>query len=88
MANANDENIFNSTFNNAMTLLQSRCEGRSLQIEECLKQFAEEKDTYSVYRLKTFKGTMGRLGSVSSEQNNSSVVIYLNDGNRKQSDYC
>ena len=31
---------------------------------------------------------MGRLGSVASEQNNSSVVLYLNDGNRTQSDYC
>ena len=87
MANAFSEEAFELSFSKAMSVLQTKQGGRDLSLENELKTFADERDTYAVYMLKTFKATMGRLGSVSAEQNNSSVVIYLNDGNKGLNDY-
>ena len=67
MANASNETAFNSAYNNAMHVLQHLLTGRNLDAENELDRFKNEKVSYATFRLKSYRGTMGRLGSVASE---------------------
>ena len=53
-----------------------------------LNDFADKWKCYARYILNSCKGTIGRKGSPISEYNHSSVLVHLNDGNKKQNDYC
>ena len=50
--------------------------------------FSNECTTYAVYLLKEIKGTRNRRGSVPAEQNHSSVILFLNCGEKGMDQCC
>ena len=52
-----------------------------------LAQFSSLRGVFANYCLSELPGNRGRLGSVASESNHSSVLNHLNDGNSKINSY-
>ena len=90
MVYAETEYEFNEAFKQAQAVSKNLNinGGVDRDLEKKLIDFANEKKSYSRFMLKTYKGVMGRKGSSSAEQNHSSVLTYLNDGNKGGSTYC
>ena len=87
MIKAKSEEHFNKALHNARLILQNQVDGRDLELEHKLDEFASKKHTYAEYCLDQTKGTRGLHGSSMSEQNHSSVLCNLNDGDRKVNKY-
>ena len=83
MVNVETETFFNQSFDDAMTTLRRVNNSRDLELEEKLIEFKNEKESCDFFCLNKIPGSMGRRGSVASEKNNSSLLVYLNDGNKK-----
>lgn len=88
MIKAKSEEFFDQALANAKTTLANLPEGRDLQLEKKLDEFANMKWTYAAYCLDQIKGTKGLHGSSMSEQNHSSVLCYLNNGRQGINEYC
>lgn len=86
MCNAKSEEEHTRTFNAAMSVLQSRL-NRTEKPEDELIKCRNERSSYAHYILSTVKGSKGRHGSSLAESNHSSVLIFLNDGERQLSVY-
>ncbi len=50
--------------------------------------FADRHGTFASYCLADIPGNRGLHGNACSEQNHSSVLCYLNDGNKQGNNYC
>lgn len=89
MAEASTERDFETSLEQALVKVKYMNDGvEDRVVISKLQKFADQRDCYANYKLMTYRATMGRKGSAASEQNHSSVLVYLNDGNKKQSDYC
>ena len=86
MCHAISQDQFNECYDKGMTMLQER-ESRNINIEDELEKFNKEKATYASYLLKQMRGTRGYHGSSLSESNHSSVLVYLNKGMKRESNY-
>jgi hypothetical protein len=87
MCNATSEDVFEIAFSKAMAMLQNVV-NRNGKAEDELKSFKEEKATYASYILCKKRGTRGKHGSSLAESNHSSVLVFLNDGEKKNNTYC
>jgi len=87
MADARSETYFETALKSATHVLKSMT-ARDGRAENVLLNYAQDRDTYACYRLEQLKGTRGRRGSAPSEQNHSSVLVHLNDGEKKENKYC
>ena len=87
MMDANTEEIFNNAYFQAKTQLRDRT-NRNERHEEALDQFANNWQTYASFELKKKRGTRGKHGSSCCEANHSSVLCFLNDGQRSKNMYC
>ena len=56
---------------------------RYLDLEEKLLEFKNEKESHAKFYLNKIPGLMGRRGSGASDQNNFSLLVCFNDGNKK-----
>ena len=83
MVNAETESFFNQSFDKAMTTLRTINNTRDLDIEAKLINFKIEKNSQAKFGLNQIPSSIGRRGSASSEQNNSSSIAHLNHGNKK-----
>ena len=66
-----------------MTTLRKINNTRDLDLKAKLINFKNEKVSHTKFFLNQIPGSMGRRGSAASEQNNSSLIVHLNDGNKK-----
>ncbi len=57
-------------------------------LESNLALFADCRGTFASYCLADIPGNRGLHGNACSEQNHSSVLCYLNDGNKQGNNYC
>ena len=87
MCNATSEHVFDVAYSKAMAMLQNAV-NRNGKAEDELKSFKEEKATYASYILCKKRGTRGKHGSSLAESNHSSVLVFLNDGEKKINTYC
>ena len=83
MVNVEKEAFFNQSFVDAMTTLRKINNTRDLDLKAKLINFKNEKVSHTKFFLNQIPGSMGRRGSAASEQNNSSLIVCLNDGNNK-----
>ena len=83
MADARSESYFETAFKNDTDVLESM-PTRNGVAENVLQNYANDRYTCSFYKLQQIKGTRGRRGSAPSEQNHSSVLVHLNDGDKKE----
>ena len=83
MINSETEAYFNQSFDDAMITLRRVNNCRDLDLEAKLIGFKNEKESCAKFCLNQIPGSIGRRGSVASEQNNSILLVYLNDGNKK-----
>jgi len=88
MIKAKSEDFFEQALTNAKTTLANIPQGRDMQLEKKLDEFAEMRCTYAAYCLDQMKGSKGLHGSSMSEQNHSSVLCYLNNGRKGINEYC
>ena len=86
MIQANSEEDFDSVVDAARQLLHVQTP-RNGQIESDLKKFANKRSYYAQCCLDMIPGNRGIRGSSVSEQNNSSLNTYLNDGNKYSNEY-
>ena len=87
MIDANSEAQFDSVVVSANELL-STLSPRDEALETKFKDFVAMKHNYSSYLIRSLPGNRGRLGSVFSEINHSSVLTYLNEGDKYSNKYC
>jgi hypothetical protein len=81
------ERNFNHAYKEALSILRSQTP-RDVSVEEKLKKIANERDSYAMYKIQSYRGSLNLRGLTSSEQNHSSVLHFLNpdyDGTNK---YC
>ena len=71
---------FNKNLENANKKLKN-LEIRDYNVEKKLEDFANMRETYSKYLIHKIPGNLERYGSTQSEQNHSSVLSHLNEGN-------
>ena len=89
MVDSATEKYFEFSLKQAKLKIKSINNGREdREASASLDMFADKRSCYASHILKICKGTMGRKGSSVAESNHSSVLVYLNDGVRKQNDYC
>ncbi len=87
MINTKSERFFDSALSNARTTLQNETiQDNKLMAK--LEQFSLEKETYAQFYLDKIRGTQSLCGSTASEQNHSSALRDLNNGERSQNKYC
>ena len=84
---AKSEEVFNHVLQRAFEML-SRQQVRNANLEESLQQFADRRQNYAQYCLDRTPGTRGLHGSAATEQNHSSLLVFLNDGIDGQNNYC
>lgn len=88
MVNANSEIEYEAALQAAHVLLASLPGGRNGEWSEKLDQFASERKTYASYCLNSIQGSREIQGSSASESNHSSVLAFLNEGNKSGNSYC
>ena len=88
MVNANSEVEYEAALQAAYVLLASLPGGRNGEWSEKLDQFASERKTYASYCLNNIQGSREIQGSSASESNHSSVLAFLNEGNKSGNSYC
>ncbi|KAL7535171.1 hypothetical protein ACHAWF_005077 [Thalassiosira exigua] len=77
---------YEETLESARSLLAS-CPVRSGEAEETLTEFANQRATYATYMIAEIPGNRGLHGSAMAEQNHSSVLCHLNDGDKTANHY-
>jgi hypothetical protein len=87
MVQANSEQEYNDILQAATDLLQSQLQ-RDGQLESVLEEFASLRETYASYCHAQVPGNRGYHGNTISESNHSSVLVYLNDGNKNGNIFC
>ena len=87
MVKADSEQEFEDTLQAARNLLQSQL-NRNGQLESDLEEFASLRKTYASYCHAQVPGNRGYHGNAISESNHSSVLAYLNDGNKNGNNFC
>jgi hypothetical protein len=87
MITATSEQIFDETLHSARALLAAQ-PIRNGEWTASLDQFANDRETYAQYCLDQIPGNRELHGSTASESNHSSVLTYLNDGNKSRNTYC
>ncbi|KAL7552459.1 hypothetical protein ACHAWF_016605 [Thalassiosira exigua] len=87
MIRSNSEKEFNEAYEAAVNLL-AVSEFRSGEAEANLKEFADRRETYAFFELARIPGNRGLRGSSMAEQNHSSVLVHLNDGDKTANFYC
>ena len=86
MIQANSQEDFESFLLAAREKLHAQTP-RNGQMESDLEKFAKKRHSYAQYCLDKITGNRELHGSSVSEQNNSSVTSYLNDGNKTSNEY-
>lgn len=86
MAMSSTESEFDSILSSAMNMLIN-LSPRNLNAEEELRKFASERCSYAVFELQKIKGNRNLISSTPAEQNHSSVLSHLNDGNKSSNNY-
>ena len=87
MIESNSKEDFDSFFTAAWGLLKSM-EQRDGQLETTLLKFGDMRKNYASYCIASIPGNRGFLGNANSEQNHSSALVFLNDGDRGKNKYC
>ncbi|KAL7545888.1 hypothetical protein ACHAWF_014596 [Thalassiosira exigua] len=87
MIRSNSEKEFSETYESAKNLL-AVSDFRSGEAEANLIEFADRKETYAYFELAKIPGNRGLRGSSMAEQNHSSVLVHLNDGDKTANFYC
>jgi hypothetical protein len=86
MIHAPDETTFNIIHKDAVSMLESRpC--RNGAWEGKLREFVSNHATFASYCIARMPGNRGLHGSASAEQNNSSLLCHLNDGNKNGNNF-
>ena len=88
MVQSDSEDEFNTYLHSAQQCLESAAGGRNGEIEGKLKKFAKDRDNYATYCIASIPGNRGLLGNANSEQNHSSALVFLNDGDKTKNGYC
>ena len=83
MINATTAGYFEKALDNARTKL-SCMTNRDEELEKNLDVFAGEKKEYAQFCINKMRGSRGLHGSSMSEQNHSSALCHLNDGQVKE----
>jgi hypothetical protein len=86
MIHAKNEEDFNDVLNAAIHLVRAQ-PVRDGIIEQKLQDFAAKRSSYAQYCIDLIPGNRGWHGSSSCEQNHSSTLVYLNDGNKMGNNY-
>ena len=86
MINASSLDNFSKAYNNAMSILHN-LPNRNVNAENELTNFMKEKDHYASFVLSKKRSTRGKHGSSISESNHSSVLVWLNDGDKYGNKY-
>ena len=86
MIQANSEEEFDSVVDTARKFLHAQTP-KNGQIKSDPEIFSNKQSSYAQYCLDMIAGNSGLLKSSVSEQNNSSLNTYLNDGNNSSNDY-
>ncbi len=87
MVNAPTEEKFEEVLSLAKERLQAE-QPRDMQMEKNLEEFAKIRNTYAQYLIAQVPGNLNRHGSSISESNHSSVLVYVNDGNKTGNVFC
>ena len=87
MVNANSEIEFEEYLNSAQTVLLSQ-DKPDQELKKTLEDFASNRRTYASYCLAELPGNLGRHGNAISESNHSSVISYMNNGQKGGNGYC
>ena len=87
MIHSTTEQEFEDALSSAMGLLHSQA-NRNGQLESDLLKFTEKGKTYAQYCLDAIPGNGGLHGNTASEQNHSSTLCFLNNGNKKENNFC
>ena len=87
MVQSNSLEEFESFLMQAKIVLQSK-EPRDGSLETTLQKFADNRKNFANFCVKAIPGNRGLLGSGSSEQNHSSALNFLNDGDKMKNSYC
>lgn len=86
MAKSLTEGEFESIYSSVMDVL-TNLKPRNMNAEEELRVFASERSSYAVYELRKVKGNRNLISSTPAEQNHSSILSHLNDGNKSSNQY-
>ena len=84
MIQAESEERFNQVIKAARELLQAQ-KVRNGETEKAFETFVSQRESYAQYCLNATPGNRGLHGSSMSEQGHSSVLSFLNDGNKHSS---
>ena len=87
MCYSRTESQFEESFSKSMTILQEK-QNCNKNLEEQLRKFYNDRSTYASYILNKKRGTCDCHGSSISESNHSSVLVYLNEGDKFGNSYC
>jgi hypothetical protein len=87
MVNANSEIEFEEYLNSARAVLLSQ-DKPDQDLMKTLEDFASNRQTYASYCLAELPGSLGRHGNAISESNHSSVISYMNNGQKGGNGYC
>ena len=83
MIRASKEIFFMKALENACHILSTRAQWQG-DAESVIEDFASKRNEYSQYCIDMIPRLRGRYGSSNAESNYSSVISYMNDGNKKQ----
>ncbi len=81
MAFAETERKFEKISTSVTTYLENLPYGNGTDLME-LRRFANDRSTYAKYKLREIRGNRGLISSTTSEQNHSSVLVHLNNGEK------
>ena len=87
MVKANSEAEFEGYLNDAKNVLRSQ-DKPNQNLMKTLVDFASRRQTYANYCLAELPGNLGRHGNAISESNHSSVISYMNNGQKGGNGYC
>ena len=86
MIQVESKSEFDQTVTSARELIQSQTP-RDGELESKFEVFVSRKENYASHHIATIPGNRGRHGNVMSEINHSSVLVFLNDGNKHGNDF-
>jgi hypothetical protein len=82
MIHAKDEQSFDFYLND---LIQNATIDKDEKLANYFRILGEKREYYADYYLQTYEGTLGMVGSVIAEQNNSSILAFIDDLNSSRS---
>ena len=86
MSYAKDEKAFMDIHSTTKAFINSSTNVNRKSLDN-LQQFVNERHMFAQYCLDEMKGSRGRHGSAPSESNHSSVLVFLNDGDKYANAY-